>query len=73
MTLDEFHRRGPRGFWHGFLRGFGAMYDLGPRPFNPPRYPRNARAMDMARIGRDMWAAMKQVDDEIRTSGGRQR
>ena len=71
MTLAEFyerysrHRRRPNGFWRGFLSGFGAICEIAPRPFDPPRYPRDARNHDLVRIGGDMYAAMRQVDEEI--------
>lgn len=77
MLLSEFYerysrdRRMPRSFWRGFLDGFGAMFDIGPRPFDPPRYPRDAQRHDWVRIGGDMRAAMRRIDEEIGTGGGR--
>ena len=52
------YRRMKNPFWKGFLRGLGALGDLNPPRFNPPRYPQNARLQDQERIGRDLYRAM---------------
>ena len=52
------YRRMKNPFWKGFLRGLGALGDLSPPRFNPPRYPQNARLQDQERIGRDLYRAM---------------
>lgn len=76
MTLAEFYerytrdRRKPETFWSGFLDGFGAMFYIGPHPFDPPRYPRDARHQDWVRIGNDMRAAMRRLDEELGARDG---
>lgn len=78
-TLAEFYRRysrdrrKPKAFWSGLLDGFGAMFHIGPQPFDPPRYPRDARHQDWVRIGNDMRAAMRRIDEEIEARGGEAR
>lgn len=57
LTLHEFYNRYERGgrrrpsLWQAFLRGFGAMYAIGPRDYELPRYPRDALYTDLVRIG----------------------
>lgn len=73
MTLADFYslyERADRGNdrrWIEFLRGFGAMYWLMPPVFDPPRDPPDARHEDWVRIGDDMRAAMRRVNDELET------
>lgn len=52
---------------HGVLRGaLGGLAagDIGPIEFNPPRYPRDAQARDLERIGGDMYAAFQRAGEE---------
>ena len=53
------HVRVPdQSFMRAFFAGLAfSQFDC-PR-FDPPRYPRNARSEDMARIGADMWLAFR--------------
>lgn len=60
------YRRRKNPFWRGFVRGLGALSDLNPRRFNPPRYPQDARLRDQERIGHDMYRAMGIVNEEAK-------
>ncbi len=62
------YRRGKNPFWRGFSRGLGALGDLNPPRFNPPRYPHDARLRDQKRIGRDLYRAMGIVNEEAKTA-----
>ena len=55
-------------FWRGFLRGFGALGDVSPARFNPPRYPQDARLRDQERIGSDMYRALEMVNEEAKAT-----
>ena len=46
-------------FWRSALEAFSGSGDFHVK-FNPPRYPRDARRQDLARIGQDMYRAMGQ-------------
>ena len=61
------YRRIKNPFWRGFWRGFGALGDVGPTGFNPPRYPQDTRFWDQACIGSDMYKALEVVNEEAKT------
>ena len=62
------YRRMKNPFRKGFLRGLGALGNLNPPRFNPPRYPQNARLQDQERIGRDLYRAMGMVNEAAKTT-----
>ena len=58
------HARVPgQSFMRAFFAGLAFSQFDHPR-FDPPRYPRNARSEDMARIGADMWRAFRIFDEK---------
>ena len=65
---DARYRRIRNPFWRGFLRGFGALGDVLPKRFNPPRYPRDARRRDQERIANDMYRALEMVNEEAKAT-----
>ena len=78
LTLHEFYTRYERGgrrrlpsLRHAFLRGFGAMFAIGPRNYELPRYPRDALYTDLERIGDDMRAVMGYWDREVESDKSR--
>ena len=78
LTLHEFYNRYERGgrrrrpsLWRAFLRGFGAMYAIGPRDYELPRYPRDALYTDLVRIGDDMRAVMGYWDRDVESGESR--
>lgn len=65
------YRRVDHGLWDAVL-GCLAMVTMGPAGFddaNPPRYPRDAQARDLERIGGDMYAAFEAFNQESEHSG----
>ena len=60
------YRRVGLGLWDSVVECL-AMVTMGPGggdDFAPPRYPRNAQARDLERIGGDMYAAFEAFDQE---------
>ena len=66
--LQEFSPRAKRRpWWHAL--GYFSLGSADPTGFDPPRYPRNAQAKDLERIGRDFYAALGRFDEEIQKNG----
>ena len=65
------YRRVDHGLWDAVLECL-AMVTMGPAGLddaNPPKYPRDARTLDLERIGGDMYAAFEAFNQESEHSG----